>query len=92
MLSKCANPACLAPFLYLHEGKIFNIEVDVAGLGGPDLTMSANGRARRLEHYWLCGNCARSMTVIYEHGSVFARLARPALAAGEPARAASAAA
>ena len=26
MLSKCANPGCPAPFLYLHEGKLFRLD------------------------------------------------------------------
>jgi len=26
MISKCANPACSARFLYLHEGKLFRFE------------------------------------------------------------------
>jgi hypothetical protein len=25
MISKCANPACTAHFLYLHEGKLFRV-------------------------------------------------------------------
>ncbi len=72
MLSKCANPACPRLFLYLHEGKIFNIEVE------------ADAQGRRLEHYWLCGNCARSMTVVYERGRVMTRLARLALLPATP--------
>lgn len=83
MLSKCANPACPAPFLYLHEGKIFNIEVEV-----PSAPYASeyvlNGRARKLEHYWLCDNCLRSMTVVLEHGKVIARLAHRALAPWRP--------
>ncbi len=75
MLSKCANPACLAPFLYLHEGTIFNIEVESPRVDGA----SNAPRVRKLEHYWLCSNCARSMTVVYEHGRVVTRLARLAL-------------
>ncbi len=81
MLSKCANPACLSPFLYLHEGTIFNIEVE----GEPAVNSDGSiTRARRLEHYWLCGECARSMTVVYEQGRVITRLARPALTAAKP--------
>ncbi len=89
MLSKCANPACLAPFLYLHEGTIFNIEVATAPATDSDGNVM---RGRKLEHYWLCGNCARCMTVVYEHGRVITRLARPALTAAprgkDPAQAA----
>ena len=31
MLSKCANPACLARFHYLHQGRIFKIERSPSG-------------------------------------------------------------
>jgi hypothetical protein len=62
MLSKCANPACLARFRYLHEGRIFNIEVP-------------NGRAAtgpssvtRIEHYWLCSECSRTWKVSRRNG------------------------
>jgi hypothetical protein len=27
MLAKCANPACSATFHYLHEGKLFPVEL-----------------------------------------------------------------
>ncbi len=30
MLSKCANPGCPAPFLYLRQGKLFRVETGVA--------------------------------------------------------------
>ena len=30
MLSKCANPGCLATFLYLHEGKLFRVDTSSA--------------------------------------------------------------
>lgn len=91
MLSKCANPACPTPFLYLHQGKIFNLEVEAGPAGGT--LGNALGRGRKLEHYWLCDNCARSLTVVYEHGRVVTRLARPALVDGQahPASAAHAA-
>ncbi len=79
MLSKCANPACSARFLYLHEGRIFNIEVDAGMTTDPELRIC--GRPRRLEHYWLCANCAQLLTVRCEHGAVVTRLARLALPA-----------
>ena len=79
MLSKCANPACCARFLYLHEGRIFNIEVDAGPSTDPEARIC--GRPRRLEHYWLCANCARLLTVRWEQGAVVTRLARLALPA-----------
>ena len=35
MLSKCANPECSAKFRYLHDGKVFRLELDDR-FGGPD--------------------------------------------------------
>lgn len=57
MVSNCANPNCGKPLHYLREGRIFVFDVS-AGADGP------NGkRARRLEHFWLCGACARTMVM-----------------------------
>ena len=73
MLSKCANPLCLARFRYLHEGRIFNIELK---------TESSNYSLQpRIEHFWLCESCAQVMKVVWEDGEVKTRpryLALPA--------------
>ena len=49
MLLNCANPNCSAEFLYLYDGELFVIEL-------PN---------RTVERYWLCRECAGSMTVNY---------------------------
>jgi hypothetical protein len=60
MVAKCANPACLARFRYLHEGRIFNIERSVdAGESGQ----------HRIELYWLCMECSRALKLVSDHGS-----------------------
>ena len=41
MLSKCANPGCPAPFLYLHEGKLFRLDTGTESPAGQ--TRSKNG-------------------------------------------------
>ena len=57
MVSNCANPTCGKPLHYLREGRIYVFDVP-AGAEGP------NGkRARRLEHFWLCGACAQTMVM-----------------------------
>ncbi len=63
MLSCCLNSACGAPFRYLHEGRIFNIERVVAVPGNPE-------PQRLVEHYWLCGICSMSLKVVVENGCV----------------------
>jgi hypothetical protein len=60
MVSKCANPACSERFLYLHQGKIFQLtptpEVEEAGGGFvPSL----------YERFWLCDQCCKQMTLVW---------------------------
>jgi hypothetical protein len=73
MLAKCANPACSAPFLYLREGKLYQIEMQTempAAAGEQKAEVAKNERkpARRLEFFWLCGRCARQMTLSFDRG------------------------
>ena len=68
MLSKCANPGCPAPFLYLHQGKLFRVDTNSEV---PATDAAAEGRrklARRLEFFWLCDQCAVLVTLSYKKG------------------------
>jgi len=67
MIAKCANPACGAPFRYLREGRIFQVDRDPAGhlIVGPFL-VSDRGLPHHLEHFWLCGSCAPTMTLVID--------------------------
>jgi hypothetical protein len=76
VLSKCANPACLARFHYLHEGRIFNVD---RGTVASDRNSSA---IRKIEHFWLCERCAQALTVVLENGAVATRPLRLELAEG----------
>ena len=66
MISKCANPACAARFLYLHEGKLYRFEPDAQNDGellmGFDPTIRKHSRG--VQFFWLCETCAASMTLI----------------------------
>jgi hypothetical protein len=60
MVNTCANPECAKPLHYLREGRVFIFEVATEDSG-------ANGKKlRRLEHFWLCGGCSQTMTVMQE--------------------------
>ena len=67
MLAKCANPVCTAPFLYLREGKLYQMEM---GADGAPAEQSTDERkpGRRLEFFWLCGSCASQMTLVLDPG------------------------
>jgi len=68
MLSKCANPTCSNPFRYLREGRLFEIESNQ-----PVQTPSSVSKpVRRIEFFWLCGECSAELTVVndYEKGVI----------------------
>ncbi len=63
MLAKCANPDCHAPFHYLRDGRLFQIEFGSQPRPGTD-----KRPPYRVEYFWLCARCAASMTLKYETG------------------------
>ena len=67
MLSKCANPGCPAPFLYLHQGKLFRWDTNFE-VSPTDATSEAKRPVRRLEFFWLCDQCAVLVTLNYKKG------------------------
>ena len=52
MVSQCANPDCRRELHYLREGKIYQFVVRLK-TGG-----------KQLEHFWLCGECSKTMILI----------------------------
>ena len=62
MVSQCANPSCSASFRYLHQGKLFRVEI-----GPPQGELASDGRWAfpRSEFFSLCENCAAEMTLEY---------------------------
>ncbi len=69
MISKCANPTCAARFLYLHEGKLFRFEREAQDT---ELMMGFDPTFRKhcagVQFYWLCENCAASLTLVHCKG------------------------
>ena len=60
MVEKCINPYCNRPFRYMGHGKLFVTEYPLSVAGGPN-------HVRRREHFWLCEECCRSMSVAIRH-------------------------
>jgi len=66
MFSECANPACRAEFDY-RQGAIFRFRSQPLEDGRP-------ANAHSIQHFWLCGTCARIYRLEYEEGrGVFLR-------------------
>jgi hypothetical protein len=70
MLSRCANPGCAAPFLYLHQGKLFRMESDASLVSRIPASADPDGKkpARRMEYFWLCRDCAAELTLVFKKG------------------------
>jgi hypothetical protein len=67
MLAKCANPGCSNHFLYWHEGKLFRYER--RSQSSPNSASKGVSPERRVEFFWLCSNCAASMTLVNREGA-----------------------
>ena len=67
MISKCANPECSAPFRYLREGKLFRVDLEQVDSRPPGQNDS-DKTWHHVEHFWLCGRCALTMTLVAEKG------------------------
>jgi hypothetical protein len=67
MLHKCANPTCSIPFRHLREGKLFLAETEY--FSGTRAAVHASRRfrpSRHVEHYWLCNDCSRQLTLAFD--------------------------
>ena len=66
MLNKCANPVCSNQFRYLHQGKLFEVEVQYTeNLSSDGQTKPGNGKGH-VERCWLCHQCVASITLRFD--------------------------
>jgi hypothetical protein len=66
MLHKCANPNCSIPFRHLREGKLFLAENEHPPRRRNGSLRVRTPSVRRIEHYWLCAQCAQQFTLAYD--------------------------
>ena len=69
MLSRCANSQCSKRFLRLREGKLFQVEAGAMGRpSGSHLNWDSPEKRRppRVERYWLCDDCSKLWTLVYD--------------------------
>jgi hypothetical protein len=59
MISKCANPQCAKMLMRLDGGRFFGFH-----------TKTPDTKDSTLENFWLCSNCARSLTLRQVEGRV----------------------
>ena len=76
MVRKCANPACYAQFRFLHQGKLFEVEIQYREC--PCGKGTSSNSKRYVERYWLCDQCAAHITLQFDprRGVVLMSLSR----------------
>lgn len=59
MIAKCANSSCREEFVRFRDGRLYAFELQphAEGDGG-------NSNARTTQWFWLCGKCARELTLV----------------------------
>lgn len=68
MLSQCANPTCCRPLTSLSEGRLFQFEIVSISISASDESREDfdENPMKETAHFWLCGECARSMALTLE--------------------------
>jgi hypothetical protein len=66
VLHKCVNPACRAQFLYLRQGRLFEVEIRyLDSPWGDGQDKLGNGKAH-VERCWLCDQCAACIALRFD--------------------------
>jgi len=71
MTSHCANPDCAIPLRHLRDGRLFQFEIRPKPALGITESPSAERHlaravARTISHFWLCGQCSSSLTLVFD--------------------------
>lgn len=68
MLARCVNETCKRPLYSFSEGRLFQFEVVSISLAASDEGSAPFDEKPQREtvHFWLCGRCASTMSLILE--------------------------
>jgi hypothetical protein len=68
VLQKCANPICYAQFRYLHQGKLFEVEIQYRNGPSDDAPGRLGNGKGHVEWFWLCDQCAPRVSLRFVPG------------------------
>ncbi|HEX6504172.1 MAG TPA: hypothetical protein VF011_13095 [Terriglobales bacterium] len=68
MISQCANPGCSRTITSLAEGRLFQFEITSISISAVDENANQFDETPQREtvHFWLCSECASTMTLTLE--------------------------
>jgi hypothetical protein len=61
MVNHCANPLCGKPLHYLREGRVYLFSGCIPAAGAEE-----HPHVSHLQHFWLCGVCSLTMTLVQD--------------------------
>lgn len=72
MLAKCVNPVCSAQFRFLHQGKLFEVEIHHRDNQSSNGQRALGNSKAHTERYWLCDQCTQEVDLHFDgrHGLV----------------------
>ena len=67
-MARCINENCNLPLRSLSEGRLFQFEIISISLAASDEGAAPFDEKphRETVHFWLCGSCASTMTLVLE--------------------------
>jgi len=67
-MARCINENCNLPLHSLSEGRLFQFEIISISLAANDAGAAPFDEKphRETVHFWLCGSCASTMTLVLE--------------------------
>jgi hypothetical protein len=68
VLQKCANPTCYAQFRYLHQGKLFEVEIQYRNGPSDDAPDKLGNGKGHVEWCWLCDQCTARVSLRFDSG------------------------
>jgi len=66
VLRKCANPVCATQFRYLHQGRLFEVEMQCQENPSADGGSKPGSAKIHVERLWLCDQCARQTSLRFD--------------------------
>ena len=66
--ARCVNENCQRPLQSLEEGRLFQFEIVAISLAANDEAKAPFDETPQREtvHFWLCGDCASTMSLVLE--------------------------
>jgi hypothetical protein len=64
--SHCANPDCSIPLRYLRDGRLFQFEIRSESPHAMYPFVERRRSPRSISHFWLCGQCSSTFTLVFD--------------------------